>query len=161
MALNQIDELMEDSKHPVQGGDPMLSSHSSHLMSSAPQSPRSDASVIYGSEEIGENNPSRQLHHHHKQQHHHLRQQLRLPHHANRESGQSSFSILSDCDGARHDPLLCSSQRSHASSVVDDVHQHSVDLSGPLINDSISSLGDESHTEPMYVSADALDIDHL
>lgn len=63
------------------------------------------------------------------------------------------------------DPLLCSSQRSGGGAgggvsvgVVDDDQQNSVDL----INDSISSLVDESvHSEPMYVSADALDIDHL
>lgn len=46
--------------------------------------------------------------------------------------------------------------------MLDDDHQNSVDLSGAMLNDSISSLVDESvHTETMYVSADALDIDHL
>lgn len=167
MALNQIDELMEDCKHPVQGGDPMLSSHSSHLLSSAPHSPRSDASVIYGNDEIDRvdnNNSSRQLHHHHQQQRQQQLHQLahhHHHHHPHRESEHSAFSMLSD-------PLLCSSQRSHGSVgggggvVVDDDHQNSVDLSGSMINDSMSSLVDESvHTESMYVPADALDIDHL
>lgn len=160
MALNQIDELMEDCKHPVQGGDPMLSSHSSHLLSSAPHSPRSDASVIYGNDELEsvENNSSRQLHHDQHNQQNQRQQHNQAHHHPHRESEHNAFSMLSD-------PLLCSSQRCHGSVggvVLDDDHQNSVDLSGAMLNDSISSLVDESvHTETMYVSADALDIDHL
>ncbi|XP_030379336.1 uncharacterized protein LOC115627724 isoform X2 [Scaptodrosophila lebanonensis] len=52
LGMNQMDELMED-KHPmqVQGGDPMLSSHSSHLLS-APHSPTA-AQLQYASNSFG------------------------------------------------------------------------------------------------------------
>lgn len=190
MCLNQIDELMEDCKHPVLGGDPMLSSHSSHLMT-ASQSPittslqcnsfRSkggtlDANIYCttsgrqhhviddlqqpcNGKDVDNHNSccgdsehchrtSRQLQHHSHQHHHHS------------ESEQNeAFSMLNECGGARHDPLLSSSQRSHG--VDDDDQHHSVDLSAAMINDSLSSLVDETHSESMLLTTDTLDIDHL
>ncbi|KAH8403614.1 hypothetical protein KR222_009338 [Zaprionus bogoriensis] len=168
IVLNHIDELMEDCKHPVQGGDPMLSSHSSQVLSSAPHSPSSDASMIYGAGDIVKiNGTSIQLHHHHhhnQQGQQHIQHYQRHHHHTHRggrAQNGGAFSILSgSVDSARHDPLLCSSHGSHGSGMVDDDQHHSVDLS-VAINDSLSSLVDDSHSEPMLLSPDALDIDNL
>ncbi|XP_064537738.1 microphthalmia-associated transcription factor isoform X2 [Drosophila montana] len=166
MGLNQIDELMEDCKHPVQGGDPMLSSHSSHLLRSAPHSPIAngqcfghksgsvDAAAIYCAATGGDCSCAAASSENCQQQHA-RRQQL---HHQHRRNEQSAaFGMLNDCDSSGHDPLLSASQQSHA--VDDDQHQ-SVDLSSVMINDSLSSLVDETnHSEPMLLAPDALDID--
>ncbi|XP_032597864.1 microphthalmia-associated transcription factor isoform X1 [Drosophila grimshawi] len=113
LGLNQIDELMEDCKHPVQGGDPMLSSHSSHLLS-APHSPRSGtepaATTIYSS---CESNSRRQLHQNHN-------------HHHPRESG--AFGLLSD--GGDNDPLLSSEDHRHHP------HHHSAMINDSLLDDN-------------------------
>ncbi|EDW83539.2 uncharacterized protein Dwil_GK13654, isoform B [Drosophila willistoni] len=181
ITMNQIDELMEDCNHPVQGGDPMLSSHSQIL--SAPHSPmavqlqsqnfgvgvgtksnengevESDSVVLFngssselplascnninctaGNSSCGCLQRHCQLdpHQHqvkNSQQHHH--------HHRHRET-----SMLG------RDPLLSS----HNGQLDDDQH-HSVDLSTAMISDSLSSLVDDSHSEPMLLTPDALDID--
>ncbi|XP_034481341.1 putative uncharacterized protein DDB_G0279653 isoform X2 [Drosophila innubila] len=194
MGLNQIDELMEDCKHPVQGGDPMLSSHSSHLMT-ASHSPNNISTQLqcngFGSKGASEGNiyctstgggdgkavdnhnncyaesehchrTSRQLHHQHHNHHSHHNHHH---HHDHSESEQNggAFSMLNECDVVGgHDPLLSSSQRSHGMhNDDDDDQQHSVDLTAEMINDSLSSLVDDSHSESMLLTPETLDIDHL
>ncbi|KRF85374.1 microphthalmia-associated transcription factor isoform X2 [Drosophila virilis] len=172
MGLNQIDELMEDCKHPVQGGDPMLSSHSSHLLS-APHSPiansyghksGSDAAIYCattagGGVHLGVDlqrdclRADSSIRCASSDNCQHTRRQL---HQHRRNEQNAAFDMLNDCDSSGHDPLLSASQQSHA--VDDDQHQ-SVDLSSVIINDSLSSLVDESHSEPMLLAPDALDID--
>ncbi|XP_030566488.1 transcription factor E3 isoform X2 [Drosophila novamexicana] len=172
MSLNQIDELMEDCKHPVQGGDPMLSSHSSHLLS-APHSPignsyghksGSDAAIYCATTAGGGVHLGDDLQRDCRRADsssccassdncQHTRRQL---HQHRRNEQNAAFDMLNDCDSSGHDPLLSASQQSHA--VDDDQHQ-SVDLSSVMINDSLTSLVDESHSEPMLLAPDALDID--
>ncbi|KAH8272440.1 hypothetical protein KR044_001488, partial [Drosophila immigrans] len=167
LGLNQIDELMmEDCKHPVQGGDPMLSSHSSHLLS-APHSPIStqlqQCSIqhrgsVHNEVQFGvvKNHTSHRTRRgDHSRPHHH--------HGGDSEQNGGAFSMLSECDTAGgHDPLLSSSQRSHGGVVDDDDdQQHSVDLNGSMINGSLSSLVDESpHSEPILLPPETLDMDH-
>ncbi|XP_053955211.1 LIM domain-containing protein A isoform X1 [Anastrepha ludens] len=58
LSITPIDDLMEDSKHPVQGGDPLLSSNISHFFS-APHSPTAAqlqrCSSFDGNDCIGDN----------------------------------------------------------------------------------------------------------
>lgn len=178
MGFNQIDELMEDCKHPVQGGDPMLSSHSSHspvatqlqcnrdaaiYSTTAPDLKRTGTVSSSSSSSRGDNNSSFYTHPEHSHSYSHRRQGHQHlhshPHHRGHNEQSSSFGMLNnDCDGSGHDPLLSSSQQSHGIVDVDD--HHSVDLSAVMINDhSLSSLVDESHGEPMLLAPDSLDID--
>ncbi|XP_034112181.1 microphthalmia-associated transcription factor isoform X2 [Drosophila albomicans] len=173
MGLNQIDELMmEDCKHPVQGGDPMLSSHSSHLLSS-PHSPIStqlqQCCNSFGAKTTAiqqlsceQLNDGVQFDGVEKHSSHQSRrgEHQRLHHHHSEHNG-APFNMLNECDSSGgHDPLLSSSQRSHGGGVDDDEQQ--VDLAGSIMNGSLSSLVDEStHSEPMLLTPDTLDIDHI
>ncbi|TDG39205.1 hypothetical protein AWZ03_014374 [Drosophila navojoa] len=177
MGLNQIDELMEDCKHPFQGGDPMLSSHSSHSpVATQLQCNRETAIYITtaqggadlkptctgtgsSSSSHGDNNSRFCTHSDHSHSYPHRRQGHQHPDHRGHNEQSSSFGMLNnDCDGSGRDPLLSSSQQPHSTVDVDD--HHSVDLSAVMINDhSLSSLVDESHGEPMLLAPDSLDID--
>ncbi|XP_023165589.2 microphthalmia-associated transcription factor isoform X3 [Drosophila hydei] len=155
ISLNQIDELMEDCKHPVQGGDPMLSSHSSHSPV-ATQLQCNREAAIYIATTAGVHHMDHSHSHSHRRQGH--QQSHSHQHHRGHNEQNTAFGMLNDCDGSGHDPLLSSSQQSHGLVDVDD-HQ-SVDLSAVMINDhSLSSLVDESHGEPMLLAPDSLDID--
>ncbi|XP_068154026.1 transcription factor EC isoform X5 [Drosophila tropicalis] len=180
ITMNQIDELMEDCNHPVQGGDPMLSSHSQIL--SAPHSPmavqlqcpnfsvgvgtknnengevESDSVVLFNgsSSELplascnnincnADNSSCGCLQRHCQlDPHQHQVKNCQQHHHRHREA-----SMLG------RDPLLSSSHNGQ----LDDDQRHSVDLSTAMISDSLSSLVDDSHSEPMLLTPDALDID--
>ncbi|ALC48077.1 Mitf [Drosophila busckii] len=172
LGMNQIDELMEDCKHPVQGGDPLLSSHSSHLIS-APQSPvntriqccsfgtKSNSIAALYSDTTEGVNLNDGVHSKCSSHSDHCRrgitaQQSHQRHHIDDNHTHTAFDMLADCDGPVHDPLLSSSQRSHE---VDDEQHQSVDLSASMINDSLSSLVDDAHSEPMLLASDTLDID--
>ncbi|KAH8342770.1 hypothetical protein KR084_012372 [Drosophila pseudotakahashii] len=177
MAMNQIDELMEDCKHPVQGGDPMLSSHSH--MPTASESPSSkhlncasfepkivlkaDAGLFRGKSNLVADdscsiNCSTSCYIQHQSTHEGHRNHCHQPSlrgiHSLSDSVQNSeFSRLKHCD----DPLLSSSHRS-LGTVEEDQHS-SVDMSAVMINDSLSSLVDDNHSEPMLLTPDTLDID--
>ncbi|EDW10950.1 transcription factor E3 isoform X3 [Drosophila mojavensis] len=183
MGLNQIDELMEDCKHPVQGGDPMLSSHSSHSPVATQLQCNREAAIYSttaaggadlkrtgtctgsssSSSSRGDNNSRFCTHSEHSHSYSHRRQGHQHlhshPHHRGHNEQSSSFGMLNnDCDGSGHDPLLSSSQQPQGTVDVDD--HHSVDLSAVMINDhSLSSLVDESQGEPMLLAPDSLDID--
>ncbi|KAH8360930.1 hypothetical protein KR200_007221 [Drosophila serrata] len=156
MGMNQIDELMEDCKHPVQGGDPMLSSQS-HMLSSMlhssnfkPKSGVSEENVVFKSNSSKTSMvdcTSCYIHlnnlHNHKQDSCHHR--------------------LSDCvhnsefrDVHNQDSLLLSSSSQH--SLCED-QQSSTDLSGGLMNDDLSSLVDDSHSDQMLLTQETLEID--
>ncbi|XP_017062744.1 microphthalmia-associated transcription factor isoform X2 [Drosophila eugracilis] len=179
MGMNQIDELMEDCKHPVQGGDPMLSSHSH--MQSAPQSPSSKP-MDYGSfepQKISEADAVRlfrgktnlliddlcsincstscfiqnQLPKHQGRPSHCHPPRAKEIHSLSDSATSSEFSRLEQCE----DPLLSSSHRSLGT--VDEDHHSSIDMSAVMINDSFSSLADDNNSEPMLLTPDTLDID--
>ncbi|XP_034670501.1 microphthalmia-associated transcription factor isoform X1 [Drosophila subobscura] len=183
MGMNQIDELMEDCKHPVQGGDPMLSSHS-HMLS-ASHSPTANQlnCVSYGPKRGSEANSdlfnetssvnilddlthcniacsnSCCIHRQLKTPERHTNhcQLNSQPSHMESDSVQNTgFGRLVHCNGD-HDPLFSSSQRSHGP--LDDDQHNSVDLSAAMINDSLTSLVDDSQSEPMLLTSDTLDID--
>ncbi|XP_017110490.2 uncharacterized protein LOC108134617 isoform X1 [Drosophila elegans] len=180
MGMNQIDELMEDCKHPVQGGDPMLSSHSH--MHSAPQSPTAnqlncasyepkkvsevDAGIFRGKSNLVADEccsincttscySQHQLPTHESHQNHCHQPSIRDIHSLSDSVQSSEFSRLEHCDG-NHDPLLSSSR---SLGTVDEDHHSSVDISTVMINDSLSSLVDDTHSEPMILTSDTLDID--
>ncbi|XP_017155616.1 microphthalmia-associated transcription factor isoform X1 [Drosophila miranda] len=184
MGMNQIDELMEDCKHPVQGGDPMLSSHSHMLSSSHSPTANQLNCTSYGPKSSSNANsglfnetPSinisddltnccniacsnsccihRQLQtpEGHTNNCHINSQQSNMEADSVQNTG---FGRLGHCNGD-HDPLFSSSQRSHGP--LDDDQHHSVGLSAAMINDSLTSLVDESQSEPMILTSDTLDID--
>ncbi|XP_022217429.1 microphthalmia-associated transcription factor isoform X3 [Drosophila obscura] len=171
MGMNQIDELMEDCKHPVQGGDPMLSSHSHMLSAShsptanqlncASYAPKSSSEANSG---LFNETPSVNISDDltnccniacsnscciHRQ----MKTPKRHTNHCHINSQQShmesdsvqntGFGRLGHCNGD-HDPLFSSSQRPH--DPLDDDQNHSVDLSAAMINDSLTSLVDDSQT---------------
>ncbi|KAH8283230.1 hypothetical protein KR054_003405 [Drosophila jambulina] len=157
MGMNQIDELMEDCKHPVQGGDPMLSSHS-HMLSSMLHSPNykpkcsvSEANVLFRSNSSKTNMvddcTSCYIHHNNLNY-----QKHESCHHRSSESVKNSEFR----DVHNHDSLLLTS--SSQQSLCED-QQSSTDLSGGLMNDDLSSLVDESHSEPMLLTPETLEID--
>ncbi|XP_016971375.1 uncharacterized protein LOC108038990 isoform X2 [Drosophila rhopaloa] len=179
MGMNQIDELMEDCKHPVQGGDPMLSSHSH--MQSAPQSPsanqlncesfepkkvsEAESGLFRDKSSLGADDccsincsTSCYIQHHlptHEGHPNHCHHPSIRDIHGLSDSVQSSeFSRLDHCDS---NPLLSSSHRSLGT--VDEDQHSSVDISAVMINDSLSSLVDDRNSEPMLLTSDTLDID--
>ncbi|EDW36541.1 GL18375 [Drosophila persimilis] len=184
MGMNQIDELMEDCKHPVQGGDPMLSSHS-HMLS-ASHSPTANQlnCTSYGPKSSSNANsglfnetPSVNIsddltnccniacsnscciHRQLQTPEGHINNCHINSQQSNMESDSvqnTVFGRLGHCNGD-HDPLFSSSQRSHGP--LDDDQHHSVGLSAAMINDSLTSLVDESQSEPMILTSDTLDID--
>lgn len=157
--MNQIDELMEDCKHPVQGGDPMLSSHS-HMLSPASHShnfkPKSSVSETIGlfrtnssksSTTIVDDCTSCYVHHHNNLNHH--------KHHSCHHRLSESVKHSEYTEVHNHDSLLLTSSQQ---SLCED-QQSSADLSGGLINDDLSSLVDDSHSEPMLLTPETLEID--
>ncbi|XP_043947156.1 microphthalmia-associated transcription factor isoform X2 [Drosophila biarmipes] len=174
MGMNQIDELMEDCKHPVQGGDPMLSSHS-HMLS-APESPSTkelncasfepkivsdvaDVALFRGNSNlVGDDCCSTSCYIQHQATHEDHRNHCHHPsirgiHNLSDSVQNSDFGRLEHCE----DPLLSSSRRSLGT--VDDDPHSAVDMSAAMINDSLSSLVDDNHSEPMLLTPDTLDID--
>ncbi|XP_037724569.1 microphthalmia-associated transcription factor isoform X2 [Drosophila subpulchrella] len=177
MGMNQIDELMEDCKHPVQGGDPMLSSHSH--MPSASGSPSSkelncasfdpkivseaDVGLFRGKSNLVADDccsincstscyiQHQATHEGHRNHCHHS--SIRGIHSLSDSVQNSEFGRLEHCD----DPLLSSSRRSLGT--VDEDQHSSVDMSAVMINDSLSSLVDDNQSEPMLLTPDTLDID--
>ncbi|XP_033168333.1 microphthalmia-associated transcription factor isoform X4 [Drosophila mauritiana] len=178
MRMNQIDEFMDDCKYAVQGGDPMLSSHSH--MESAPQSPSSkqlnsasfepknfseaDESLFRGKSSLASDDccgiscstscyiqhqlPSRDGYPNHS--HHTGIREIR----SLSDSAQNSeFSRLEHCD----DPLLSSSHRSLGT--VDEDQHNSVDMSAVMVHDSLSALVDDNNSETMVLASDTLDIE--
>ncbi|XP_043657333.1 microphthalmia-associated transcription factor isoform X2 [Drosophila teissieri] len=177
LGMNQIDEFMEDCKYAVQGGDPMLSSHSQ--LQSAPQSPSSkqlncpsfepknfseaDESPFRGKSNLVSDDccgiscsasrfnqhqlPAREGHPNHS---HHTR--IREIHSFSDSVQNSEFSRLEHCD----DPLLPSSHRS-LGTLEEDKH-NSVDMSAVMVNDSFSSLVDDN-SETTILTSDTLDIE--
>ncbi|KAH8414971.1 hypothetical protein KR009_006193 [Drosophila setifemur] len=178
--MNQIDELMEDCKHLVQGGDPMLSSNS-HIVSAShsltgkhlhetsfetKNVSASNAELLRGERAFTDNccninccNSNCTRHNLHSLdsrlsngQLTNIREIYRLS-----DSVQNSeFSALDHCD-SHNDPLLSSSQRSLCP--VDDDQHNVVEMSGVMISDSLSALVDDSQSEPMLLASDTLDID--
>jgi len=176
--MNQVDEFMEDCKYAVQGGDPMLSSHSH--MESAPQSPSSktlnsgsfepknfseaDESLFRGKSSLASDDccgincstscyiqhqlTSREGHPNHS---HHTG--IREIHSLSDSAQNSEFSRLEHCD----DPLLSSSHRSLGT--VDEDQHNSVDMSAVMVHDSLSSLVDDNNSETMVLASDTLDIE--
>nr|XP_017022585.2 microphthalmia-associated transcription factor isoform X1 [Drosophila kikkawai] len=150
--MNQIDELMEDCKHPVQGGDPMLSSHS-HMLSSMlpshnfkPKSGVSEANVLFKAHSSKGNMVDdctscyNSLNHHkYESCQHKLKDSVK----------NSEFGSVHN-----HESLLLSS-----SSQQQLCEQSSTDLSGGLMTDDLSSLVDDSHSEPMLLTPETLEID--
>ncbi|XP_026839131.1 transcription factor EC isoform X2 [Drosophila erecta] len=174
MGMNQIDEFMEDCKYAVQGGDPMLSSHSH--MQSAPQSPSSkhlncasfepknfseaDESLFIGKSSLASDDccgtscyiqrqlPTREGHPNHSHQ-----TRIREIHSLSHSAENSEFTRLEHCD----DPLLSSPHRSLGT--LDEDKQNSVDMSAVMANDSLSSLVDDNNSETMILTSDTLDIE--
>ncbi|XP_036327110.1 uncharacterized protein LOC118739709 isoform X2 [Rhagoletis pomonella] len=72
LSITPIDDLMEDSKHPVQGGDPLLSSNISHFFS-APHSPTAAqlhcCNSFDGNDCVGDNGSDCHNHSCHNNQH--------------------------------------------------------------------------------------------
>ncbi|XP_017002765.2 microphthalmia-associated transcription factor isoform X2 [Drosophila takahashii] len=177
MAMNQIDELMEDCKHPVQGGDPMLSSHSHMPTASESLSPKQLNCASFEPKIVLEADPglfrgksnlvaddccsincgtSCYIQHqstHEGHRNHCQHPSLRGIHSLSDSVQNSEFSRLEHCD----DPILSSSHRSLGT--VDEDQHSSVDMSAVMINDSLSSLVDDNHSEPMLLTPDTLDID--
>ncbi|KAH8269813.1 hypothetical protein KR018_012105 [Drosophila ironensis] len=172
--INQIDELMEDCKHPVQGGDPMLSSHSQMLSASHSPSCNKLHGATFEPKSISEanadifmskvsssnnnyynincNNSSCTPSHLNHYEHTNGPEMFRLSDSVKNDS----YSTFVNCD-TNHDPLLSSSQRSLDQ--LDNDHPNSEDMSAIMINDSLSSLVDDSHSEPMILAPDTLDIE--
>jgi len=168
---------MEDCKHPVQGGDPMLSSHSH--MPSASGSPSSkelncasfdpkivseaDVGLFRGKSNLVADDccsincstscyiQHQATHEGHRNHCHHS--SIRGIHSLSDSVQNSEFGRLEHCD----DPLLSSSRRSLGT--VDEDQHSSVDMSAVMINDSLSSLVDDNQSEPMLLTPDTLDID--
>ncbi|KRK05015.1 uncharacterized protein Dyak_GE14571, isoform E [Drosophila yakuba] len=177
LGMNQIDEFMEDCKYAVQGGDPMLSSHSQ--LQSAPQSPSSkqlncasfepknfseaDESPFRGKSNLVSDDccgiscsascfnqhqlPTREGHPNHS---HHTR--IREIHSLSDSLQNSEFGRIEHCD----DPLLPSSHRP-LGTLEEDKH-NSVDMSAVMVNDSFSSLVDDN-SETTILTSDTLDIE--
>ncbi|KAH8236297.1 hypothetical protein KR032_000895 [Drosophila birchii] len=155
--MNQIDELMEDCKHPVQGGDPMLSSHS-HMLSSMLHSPNfepksglSEADILFRSNSNKTNMvddcTSCYMHHNNLNHHTHKSCHHRL---------SDSFKNSEFRDVHSHDSLLLTSSSQQA--LCED-QQSSNDLSGGLMNDDLSSLVDDTHSEQILLTPETLEID--
>ncbi|XP_043063552.1 microphthalmia-associated transcription factor isoform X1 [Drosophila ficusphila] len=175
MEMNQIDELLEDCKHPVQGGDPMLSSHSN--LQSTPRTPtarklscsgfppksitETDTELYKAKSNLDDSCSTSCFIQHQLTTHesrsncfHHpsIRKIQGLP-----DSVENSeFRGIEHCDD-NHDPLLSASHRSFIT--VDEDQHSSVDMSAVMINDSLSSLVDDRNSEPMLLTPDTLDID--
>ncbi|KAH8255071.1 hypothetical protein KR038_004197 [Drosophila bunnanda] len=156
MGMNQIDELMEDCKHPVQGGDPMLSAHS-QMLSSMLHSPNFKPNSGVSEENVLFKNNSRktnmvdectscyiQLSNLHNHKHDTCHRRL-----------SDSVKNSEFRDVHNHDSLLLTSSQQ---SLCED-QQSSTDLSGGLMNDDLSSLVDDSHSEQMLLTPETLEID--
>ncbi|KAH8316846.1 hypothetical protein KR074_003448, partial [Drosophila pseudoananassae] len=174
----QIDELMEDCKHPVQGGDPMLCSHS-HMLS-ASQSPSTKKLQSANFEKMGVSDPNtyvfngktdivadnycninctksfcshQQLNPNEVNFSHCQRSDTRDMFRLSDAIQGSDFSTLGHC-GSHHESLLSASH-----DPVDDGHQNSANMGGIMITESLSSLVEDGHCEPMLLTPDTLDID--
>ncbi|XP_017088573.1 microphthalmia-associated transcription factor isoform X1 [Drosophila bipectinata] len=174
----QIDELMEDCKHPVQGGDPMLCSHS-HMLS-ASQSPSTKKLHSANFEKMGVSDPNtyvfngktdivadnycninctksfcshQQLNPNEVNFSHCQRSDTRDMFRLSDAIQSSDFSALGHC-GSHHESLLSASH-----DAVDDGHQNSANMDGIMITESLSSLVEDGHCEPMLLTPDTLDID--
>ncbi|KAH8325416.1 hypothetical protein KR067_008502, partial [Drosophila pandora] len=174
----QIDELMEDCKHPVQGGDPMLCSHSHMLPAS--QSPSTTQLHSENFEKMGVSDPNsyvfrgkpdivadnycninceksvcshQQLNPNDVNLSHCQQTDTRDMFRLSDSIQNSDFSTLGHC-GTHHESLLSAS---HCS--VDDDQQNSVNMAGIMITESLSSLVEDGHCEPMLLTPNTLDID--
>ncbi|EDV33698.1 uncharacterized protein Dana_GF23419, isoform A [Drosophila ananassae] len=178
VGIIQIDELMEDCKHPVQGGDPMLCSHSHMLPTS--QSPSTTQLHIENFEKMGVSDPNTYVFREKPDivadnycninceksvcSHHQLNpNDVNLSHSQQTDTRDmfrlsdsiknSDFSTLGHC-GSHHESLLSASHGS-----VDDDQQNSVNMAGIMITESLSSLVVDGHCEPMLLAPNTLDID--
>lgn len=169
---------MEDCKHPVQGGDPMLCSHS-HMFPVS-QSPSTTHLHSPNFEKMGVSDPNTCI----------FREKPNLivnnycninceksvcshqqlnPNDVNLSRCQqtdtqdmfrlsdsiqnSDFRTIGHC-GSHHESLLSASH-----DPVDDDQQNSVNMAGIMITESLSSLVEDGHSEPMLLTPDTLDID--